>query len=130
VLARRLLYLLAGLLALTLVAAAAAPPEPVPAPSSTAPSAGEALPPAREVAFTVRERPGGAPTRLRVDVGDTVRLTVHARGPDAVSIDGLTDVEAVEADSPAQIEHLFDEPGRHAVVLLEAGRRLATLDVR
>jgi plastocyanin len=132
VLARRLLILVSALLGLALVAAALAPQQrPAPVPAAPAPQAAEGAPPAgRELALTIRDRPGQAPARLHARVGDTVRLTVHSAGPDTVSVDGLTDAVPVEADAPAELEHFADAPGRYRIVLDEAQRRLGTLLVR
>ena len=128
---RRILILVAALLLLSLAAAALAPQRPASPPGT--PDGATAAPPAgaaREVRATIRDGAGARPARVRVRQGDTLRLTVRSAGPDAVAIDPLVGGVPVEADVPAVIELLADTPGRYPIVLLDAGRRLGTLEIR
>ena len=79
---------------------------------------------------TVNASPGARFARVRVRLGDTVRLSVRADVLDAVRIDGLDEIEPVEPGVPARFEFLAEEAGAHPLVLLDANRRFGVLDVR
>ena len=137
-LGRRLLVLMAVLLGLTALAAALAPrptvvPQrggvtatPTPAPSATA----DGTAASRVVTRTVDANAGARPTRVRARAGDTIRLAVGGDVLDAVEIKGLDEIEPVEPGSPARFEFLAEAPGEHAIVLLEADRRVGLLAIR
>src|SRR4051794_33073756 len=144
-LGRRLLVLMAVLLGLTALAAALAPrptvvppggrliaPTPTVTPSPTAsPSASAQVgPPSVEVVRTIDASKGARFARVRVREGDTVRLTVRGDVLDAVEIDGIDQIEPVEAGSPARFEFLADERGQFPIVLIDGDRRIGQLDVR
>jgi hypothetical protein len=140
-LGRRLLVLMAVLLGLTALAAALAPrptvvppggrlatPTPSASPSASAPA--ESPVAARVVARTLDASPGARYARLRVRVGDTVRLTVRGDVLDAVEIEGIDEIEPVEPGSPARFEFLADQAGEYPLMLLDADRRFGLLEIR
>jgi len=128
-LGRRFLLLVAVLMGLTAVAASFAPRDPVerdrrsestpsPAPSGTStPGTVE-----KELAIEDGE------SKISVDEGDVVELTVS--GPERESVMLLGRIEAIDPVSPARFSILADEPGQHAIELVESGRRIGTLVVR
>ena len=138
-LGRRLLVLMAVLLGLTALTTALAPrpggraTTATPTPTARAsPSASAPAAPAEPdvVQRTVNAGRGARFARVRVRLGDTVRLSVRADVLDAVRIDGLDEIEPVEPGVPARFEFLADEAGKHPLELLDANRRFGVLDVR
>ena len=142
-LGRRLLVLMAVLLGLTALAAALAPrptvvppggrliaPTPTTTPSPTPSASAQAAPPSQEVVRTIDASKGARFARVRAHVGDTVRLTVRGDVLDAVEIDGIDQIEPVEAGSPARFEFFADERGQFPIVLIDGDRRIGQLDVR
>jgi hypothetical protein len=140
-LGRRLLVLMAVLLGLTALAAALAPrptvapqrgglgASPTPAPSTASPASG----PSQVVTRTLSADEGagrGGTNTVRARVGDTIRLSVHGDVLDAVELQGLGQIAALEPGSPAHFEFIADEGGEHPIVLLDADRRIGVLDVR
>src|SRR4051794_21781158 len=140
-LGRRLLVLMAVLLGLTALAAALAPrptvvpprsgseasPTPRPSSAATADAA------SRVVARTLSadQSAGGAGKNgVRARTGDTVRLTVGGDVLDAVEVQGLDQIEAMDVGAPAHFEFPADEVGQHEIVLLDADRRIGRLDIR
>ena len=67
--------------------------------------------------------------RVVARVGQLVVITVESEVLDTVSIAELGS-KAVEPDSPARFELLADTPGRYDIELLDAGRKIGTLEVR
>ena len=136
-LGRRLLVLMAVLLGLTALTTALAPrprvtsPQatstPRPTPSAATPSAPQ---PSRVVSRTIDASVGARPARVRARAGDTVRLAVRGDVLDAVELEGLDEIEPVEPGSPARFEFLAEAPGEHAIMLLDAERRVGLLDIR
>jgi hypothetical protein len=128
-LGRRFLLLVAVLMGLTAVAASFAPRGPVEREGRDE--------------STPTPAPGGAPTvttvekelsitdgesRVAVNEGDLVELTVNGQERDSVMLLGR--IEAIDPDSPARFSLLADEPGQHAIELLDSERRVGTLVVR
>jgi hypothetical protein len=137
VLVRRLLLLLAVLIALTALAGSIAP-VPSPAPESgvtPAPSASPGATARRETGApaVVRAALSAAPGRparlIRARVGDHVLITVRGAAIDSVAL-GELEVEPVEPGVPARFDFLADDRGSYPLVLLDAGRRIGTLQVR
>jgi hypothetical protein len=138
VVGRRLLLLLAVLLALTVLAAGVAPRQPVtpvtprasaqptPPPATPEPSPGGA----QLIERTLRAQPGAEPPRVRARVGDTIRLEVHSTEIDSVLIDELDKLEPVDPQSPARFEVFAERPGSYAITLLDAGSAVGSLEVR
>ena len=99
---------------------------PGPEPSTSRPAAGGS----RVVTQTVDASAGVRPARVRARAGDTIRLAVRGDMLDAVELKGLDEIEPVEPDSPARFEFLAEGVGEHAIVLLDADRRVGLLDIR
>jgi hypothetical protein len=128
VLARRLLIVLAVLVGLTALASGVAPREPVVRDGGSA----SPRPPAPTRAPGVLERTldaGETGQRVVARIGQTVVITVEGATLDTVRLAEYGD-ETVEPASPARFELLADVPGSYAIDLLEADRRIGTLEVR
>jgi hypothetical protein len=67
---------------------------------------------------------------VRARVGDIVEVTVEHDAQDIVQVLALGIEEPVEPGIPAQLVFDADRPGRFAVTLREAGRRIGTVDVK
>jgi hypothetical protein len=137
-LGRRLLVLMAVLLGLTALATSLAPrpgvsgrgsATPAPAPSAESRPAGGAEP-SRVVERTLVADPGARPAVVLAHVGDTVRLMVKGDILDSVELEGFDEIEPVEPGSPARFELLADEPGTHALRLIDADRQIGRLEIR
>jgi hypothetical protein len=128
VLARRLLMVLAALLVLTAVTAELA------AHRAAAPGAGATAVPSTAA--------GGAPATVQktltadapdqqvvARVGQDVVIDVEGEQVDTVTIGDL-DTQTVDAGSPAHFDLLAETPGRYPIELVEAGRRIGTLEIR
>ena len=125
-LARRLLIALALLMAITALAAGLAPRESAhredasPTPSTSAAPEAE---PVEEVLDA-----GSEGQRVEAEVGQLVRITVRSDELDTVSLEEVG-IETTEPDSPAIFELLADVPGSYGIDLLQAGRRIGTLEI-
>jgi hypothetical protein len=138
-LGRRLLVLVAVLMGLTALAASLAPPPrpaPGPVPQASAsptptptPTPGEVRTDGETITAGLSADLGAAPRDVRVPRGDMLELTVTGNQVDTVSIPGLDVLEPLDPASPALVELLADTPGRYAIRLIEANRRIGTLDV-
>ena len=125
-LARRLLIALAVLMAITALAAGVAPREsPLNEGDQTAtPAAASPAPePVEEVLDAQAEG-----QRVEAERGQIVRITVRSDELDTVSLEDVG-IETTEPDSPAIFELLADVPGSYGIDLLEAGRRIGTLEI-
>ena len=131
---RRLLILLAVMVALTILAGGVAPRRP-PAttgnPEATrSPRLDDGAVPPRTLERRLDADKGGPPRRVVARSGQMLVLTVKSSEVDQVSIDGLSEVEPVDPDSPARFDLFADEPGSYPIELGESGRRIGTLRVR
>ena len=121
--ARRLLLFVVVLLLIAAIADAIAPrdsDQAVKPPASALPAA---------PADVIRARlPAARDVRARV--GDVVELDVRHRGSDIVQIPGLGIDAPVETGLPAQLVFDADRPGRFAVSLRDARRRIGVVEVR
>jgi hypothetical protein len=122
-LARRLLLLAAVLMLLTALAAGLAP-EPAP----------EELPPVEtdtRAPETVEQSLSTdvADQRVRARVGDLVRLEVSGDVLDAVEIEQLDRIDAIEPTTPARFEVIPQQEGVYPIRLIEADRRIGRLDI-
>jgi hypothetical protein len=129
---RRTIVAVAIVMGLMALAASLAPPpertRPGPAPGpSPAPSAAPSVTAGDEVARTIRL--GAARPEIRVQVGDTLGLTVAGDAVDTVVIPDLDVMEPIDPASPADIELYADTPGRYPISLLESGRPVGTLQI-
>jgi hypothetical protein len=121
-LARRLLLLAAVLLLLTALAAGLAPdPE------------GEPLPPPRATGTVetvdASMDAGATDQSVRASVGDLIRLEVAGDVLDAVEIEQLDRIDAIEPVTPARFEVIAEQAGVFPVRLIEADRRIGRLDI-
>jgi hypothetical protein len=133
-LGRRFLLLVAVLMGLTALAASVAPREqlvrdrerraatPTPTPSPPAAPAGAM----RTIERTIST--SEPPRRVIVREGQLVRLTVTGSELDSVML--LSEIEPIEADSPALFELLAEDAGEYDIELVDSGRRIGTLVVR
>jgi hypothetical protein len=140
---RRFLLFVAVLMGITALAASLAPREGLvtrepgtratPVPTATAPSGAEPELEAATGSPRTLDRAVDAHSpakRIEVREGDTLVLEVSAREIDSVVLEGIERIEPVEPESPARFEVLMDDPGSYDVRLLDAERRVATIDVR
>jgi hypothetical protein len=124
---RRLLLFVVLLIAIGAVANATVPreqdapvrrPQPLPVSPRTSPAAN-----------VVEARlPGRRDVRARV--GDIVQLEVTHDAQDVVQVSALGLSEPVEPGIAAQLVFDADHPGRFAVTLRDAQRRVGTIDVK
>jgi hypothetical protein len=124
---RRLLLFVVLLIAIGAVANATVPreqaapvrrPEPTPFPQQASPAA------------TVRHARLPARTDVRARVGDIVELEVTHDAEDVVQVLALGVSEPVEPGIAAQLVFDADRPGRFAVTLRDAQKRVGTIDVK
>jgi hypothetical protein len=122
---RRLLLFVVLLLVIGAVASATVPRErrapaqpPLPATPQRTPAAG------------VVEAKLPAKRSVRAEVGDVVQIDVRARADDVAEVASLGVSEPVGPGIPAQLVFDADQPGRFAVTLRDAGRRIGTVVVR
>jgi hypothetical protein len=125
VLARRLLVLTAVLLLLMTVAAALAPqPEP-----SLPPQGASALP-AGELRERTISADDGESTRVPVRRGDHLVLEVDGDVLDAVLLERLDRIDAIEPETPARFTMLVEAPaGIYPIRLLAADRRIGMIEI-
>jgi hypothetical protein len=129
VLGRRFLILVAVLMGLTALAASVAPRQPTTREDrqSSTPTPGPAgSPTVVTVEKTLTTSEGD--TRVTVDEGDLIELTVTGSERDSVSVLGR--IDTVDPTTPARFSLLAGEPGEHPIELLEADRRIGTLVIR
>jgi hypothetical protein len=125
---RRLLLFVVLLIAIGAVANATVPrterlPERRPAPTPPVPA--QAVPAADVV---VARLPGSKDVRAKV--GDVVQVEVAHDAADVVQVTALGLSEPVEPGIAAELVFDADRPGRFAVTLRDAQRRVGTIDVR
>jgi len=129
VLARRLLVLTAVLLLLMTVATVLAPqPEP-----SLPPQGASALPAGEDVERTISAADGES-TRVPVRRGDLLELEVEVDAGDdlmdAVLLERLDRIEAIEPKTPARFTMLVEAPaGIYPIRLLGADRRIGMIEI-
>jgi hypothetical protein len=139
-LGRRLLLLVAVLLATGAIAAALTPrdlrdPQPTTATTSTSPAStvpaeatGGTQAGAHEVSRTV-DAERAEPAVVHARVGDLLHLTVHAPSPDVVELVGTGRVATVDASTPARFEFFVPNPGTFPIHLQESGQDIGRLVV-
>jgi hypothetical protein len=128
--ARRLILILLVLLFVSSLAAALVPIDRS-GDSTSTPTTTELAktpPEGREIIERIDAR-DRKPERIRMRVGDQLRLTVDGRAPDQVEIPRLDLLEPVDLGAPARFDLLADEPGTYVIRLLEARRTIARLVV-
>ena len=121
---RRLLLFVVLLIAIGAVASATVPrEEPAPVRPPTVPA------PAAPIARVVEARLPGR-RDVRAKVGDIVQVEVAHDAADVVQVLALGLSEPVEPAIAAQLVFDADHPGRFAVTLRDAQRRVGTIDVQ
>jgi hypothetical protein len=129
VLGRRFLILVAVLMALTALAASVAPRQETTRDdreSSTPTPAAAGSPTVVTVEKTLTTSEGD--TRVTVNEGDLIELTVT--GPERDSVSVLGRIDAIDPTTPARFSLLAGEPGEHPIELLQADRQIGTLVIR
>jgi hypothetical protein len=122
---RRILWFIAGLLALAVVAAAVIPRDNGDDKTTPTVSAPERT--------TVKADIGASPTRARTipaRVGDHLLLTVESDRIDQVEIPGLDQIHPVDPTTPAQFDTLLDRAGRFEVRMQEGRQVVGIVDVK
>jgi len=135
-LGRRLLLLVAVLLATGAIAAALTPRDSnQTTPTATAPTAPALAGPsggtgagAREVNRTV-DAEGAEPAVVRARTGDLLNLVVRAPSPDVVELDGTGRFASVDSSTPARFNFFVENPGTFPIRLQESGREIGRLVV-
>jgi len=135
-LGRRLLLLVAVLLATGAIAAALTPRDSgQTTPTTTAPTApvvpgatGGTGAGAREVNRTV-DAEGSEPAVVRARVGDLLNLVVRAPSPDVVELDGTGRFDSVDSSTPARFNFFVEDPGTFPIRLQETGQEIGRLVV-
>jgi hypothetical protein len=126
VLARRLLILMAVLLGLTALAAGVAPRQVVRDETATPTPPRAAATPEAAVERTLDA--GSSDQSVQARVGQTIVITVQSDELDSVKFGDL-DIVTADPQSPARFEHLADVPGTYPIELLQAERRIGTLEI-
>jgi hypothetical protein len=142
-LGRRLLLLVAVLLATGAIAAALTPRDlrdsgkstattaPPPA-ATTAPglpgATGGTAAGTREVSRTI-DAEGAEPAVVRARVGNLLHLVVRAPSPDVVELDGTGRFDSVDSSTPARFDFFVETPGTFPIRLQETGQEIGRLVV-
>ena len=124
-LARRLLFALAILMALTALAAGLAPRQ-TPSGDETATSTPSGEPAPKPVEATLDAQSEGQ--RVQARVGQIVTIVVNSTELESVSL-AEVGTKTAEPDSPARCELRAEVPGSYGIDLLEAERRIGTLEI-
>ena len=122
---RRILWFIAGLLALAVIAAAIVPRDNGAEKTTPTTSAPERS--------TRQANIGASPTRARTipaRVGDHLELTVEADRIDQVEIPGRDQIRPDDPTTPARFETLLDHAGRFEVRMQEGGQVVGIVDVK
>jgi hypothetical protein len=135
-LGRRMLLLVAVLLATGAIAAALTPRDSGQSTPTTTTSTTPALPGAtggtgagaREVTRTVNAE-AAEPAVVRARVGDLLHLVVRAPSPDVVELDGTGRFDSVDSSTPARFEFFVETPGTFPIRLQETGQEIGRLVV-
>jgi hypothetical protein len=122
---RRVLLFVVLLLVIGAVASATVPREQDAPVGRSTPEPAPAAPAADVVAAKL---PGKSDVRARV--GDIVELEVTHDAQDEVQIPTLGVAEPVDPGLPARLVFDADRPGRFAVTLRDAEKRIGTVDVK
>jgi hypothetical protein len=130
VLGRRFIILVAVLMGLTAVAASLAPRQPVPRDQRAAEPTPTPTPAVDGAGRTVERKieTTGAPSRVVVDQGQLLELTVNGTELDSVSLRG--EIEPVTPEAAAVFNVYADVPGDYEIVLEGEQRVIGTLIVR
>jgi hypothetical protein len=124
--ARRLLTFLVLLLVITALSAGLVAPPPQKAPPAASPTP-QAAP--TEVITERIDADQPRPRTVTVRSGDLLSLTVTAGTADAVELQGLSTLRALDPEAPVTFDVLADVPGDYPVVLIGAARTVGTVRV-
>jgi len=124
-LARRLLLLAAILMLLTALAAGLSP-DPEPEPPASREAAGASTSQIVEHTMSAAEQDQTVEARI----GDLVRLEVEGDLLDAVVIEQLDRIDAIEPTTPARFEVFAERAGVYPIRLIEADRPIGRLAIR
>jgi hypothetical protein len=131
-----MIVLVVILMGITALVATIAPPNPrlrQPSAAAPSPSASSSATAAADLdqpdVSAVIEAGSERRRTVHAEVGDQVQLVVQGSQIDSVALGDL-DVEDLEPGVPARFELLADTPGSYPLVLVDANRRIATLQVR
>jgi hypothetical protein len=135
-LGRRVLLLVAVLLATGAIAAALTPrdsgkstPTATTSPPPTLPGAtGGTGAGAREVTRTV-DAEAAKPAVVHARVGNLLNLVVRAPSPDVVELDGTGRFASVDPSTPARFNFFVENPGTFPIRLQESGQQIGRLVV-
>jgi protein-disulfide isomerase len=125
---RRLLLFVVLLIAIGAVASATVPREETP--PARRPASTPSVPAQATPATNVVEARMPARRDVRATVGDIIQLEVRHDAADVVQVTALGLEEPVEPDIAAQLVFDADRPGRFAVTLRDAERRVGVIDVK
>lgn len=127
--ARRLIIVMISLLVISSIAAALVPvAENGLEDDTTTTTTTPPPPPAGELVRETVEA-GGKVERIRVRVGDRLALRVRVKRPSEIAIPELGELVAVDPAAPASFDLLPDEPSTYRVLLLDADRTIARIQV-
>lgn len=105
----------------------AAPPAPSSSPEAPAPSADEVL----ELSVEVRDgKVIPAPRRIKVKLGEPIRLSVTTDVDDELHVHGVEIEEPLEAGRTTTVEFRQEQPGQYAAETHEGGLELLQMAVR
>jgi hypothetical protein len=124
--ARRMLTFLVLLLVVTALSAALVAPPPRTAPPAASPTP---RPEPTEVITHRIDADRRRPRTVTVRSGDLLSLTVSAGTADAIELQGLSTLRAVDPETPVTFDVLADVPGDYPVVLVGAARTVGTVRV-
>jgi len=128
--ARRLIMVMLLLLFVSSLAAALAPDRPDDEESSTeSTTIADEAPRGKSIERTIRVD-AKLPKEIEIEVGTQLALTVTADEPDQVEIQGLGELEDVDADGPARFNLLPLRAGSHPIRLVETNERIGSIEVR
>jgi hypothetical protein len=126
--ARRLIVVMLALLVVSSIAAALAPVRDTGEETTTSTTQVESQRPDRLVRRTI-DADARKPTRIAIDLGDQLELTVRARRLDLVEIAALGELEPVDPDAPAHFDLLPRQPGSFDVRLQDSRRVIGSIEV-
>jgi hypothetical protein len=127
---RRVILFCVLLVVIGVVASATVPRDKGAPVRRTLPAQAAPVPPA-DAAIGRLPGPADRPLRVvRAQVGDVVQIDVTHDAEDVVEVPALGVAEPVEPGIDAQLVFDADQPGRFAVTLRDAGRRIGTIDVK
>jgi hypothetical protein len=120
---RRIMWFVAGLLALAVIAAAIVPRDTAKQPPATL-----TVPERTTVKADIAASPARART-ISAHVGDHLLLTVESDRIDTVNVSGLDLTRPVSATTPAEFDTILDHSGRFDVRMQDANKTVGVVNV-